>query len=390
MTLRFLTSGESHGPCLTVIVDGLPAGLSLAESDLAVDMARRQGGYGRGARMTKIEQDRAEILGGVANGETTGAPVALRIENADWPNWKDRKVKPITSTRPGHADWAGGIKYGHEDFRTVLERASARETAARVAVGAICKRLLAEVGTSVHSQVIRIGTVRAEPATDLTPEVVERVEASPFRCADPAAEAAMRALVDDAKKRGDTLGGVFEVRATGVVPGLGSYAQWDRKLDGLLAQAVMSIHAIKGVEIGDGFAEAERFGTQAHDAFEIGAGGVVGRATNRAGGTEGGVTNGQPVVVRAAMKPISSTISPQRTVDFATGRAVPTQYQRSDVCAVPAAAVVGEAMVAIVLAQALLDKFGGDTVRDVRASVEAYLAASAYWLRAEEREGEQV
>lgn len=383
MPLRFLTSGESHGPCLTAIVDGLPAGLPLAEDDIAPDLARRQGGYGRGARMTKIEHDRAEILGGLANGATTGGPLALRIENGDWPNWKDRKVKPITSARPGHADWSGGIKYGHEDFRAVLERASARETAARVAVGAVCKRLLAEVGMQVHSQVLKIGTVVAEPAPELTPEVVERIEGSPFRCADPSAEEAMKTLVDQAKKAGDTLGGVFEVRATGVIPGLGSFVQWDRKLDGRLAHAVMSIHAIKGVEIGDGFAEAERLGTQAHDAFEIGEDGTVTRATNRAGGTEGGVTNGQPVVVRAAMKPISSTISPQRTVDFATGEAVPTQYQRSDVCAVPAAAVVGEAMVAIVLAEALLDKFGGDTLRDLKAGVESYLAASSYWLRVE-------
>ena len=386
MSLRFLTSGESHGPCLTAIVDGLPAGLPLSEDDIAPDLARRQGGYGRGARMTKIEHDRAEILGGFANGATTGGPLALRIENGDWPNWKDRQVKPITSARPGHADWSGGIKYGHEDFRLVLERASARETAARVAVGAVCKRLLAEVGIEVHSQVLRIGTVVAEPAPDLTPEVVERIEASPFRCADASADDAMKALVDQAKKAGDTLGGVFEVRATGVIPGLGSFVQWDRKLDGRLAQAVMSIHAIKGVEIGDGFLEAERFGTQAHDGFEIGEGGAVTRATNRAGGTEGGVTNGQPVVVRAAMKPISSTIAPQRTVDFASGKAVPTQYQRSDVCAVPAAAVVGEAMVAIVLAEALLDKFGGDTLRDLKSSVESYLAESAYWLRVEERE----
>ena len=381
MTLRFLTSGESHGPCLLAIVEGLPAGLPLAESDLAADLARRQGGYGRGARMTKIEQDQAEILGGVANGETTGGPLALRIENRDWPNWKDRKVKPITSARPGHADWAGGIKFGQPDFRVILERASARETAARVAVGGVCKRLLGIFGTRVNGQVTRIGSVVAQAAAELTPEVIDRIESSPFRCADPAAEPLMKSLIDEAKKNGDTLGGVFEVRASGVVPGLGSYTQWDRKLDGRLAQAVMSIHAIKGVEVGDGFLSAERFGTQAHDAFEIEGNGAIRRATNRAGGTEGGVTNGQPVVVRAAMKPISSTISPQRTVDFATGQPVPTQDQRSDTCAVPAASVVGEAMVAIVLAEAFLEKFGGDSLRDVRASYDAYLAASEYFLR---------
>lgn len=378
--LRFLTAGESHGPCLTAILEGLPAGLPLSEDDLAVDMARRQGGYGRGGRM-KIERDRAELLGGVAHGETTGGPLALMIENRDWASWKNLNPPPLTVPRPGHADWAGGIKYGHRDFRVVLERASARETAARVAIGSVARKLLAEFGMAVHSQVVQIGTVRARPTEIFTPEVVERIERSPFRCADADAEAAMQALVDEAKQRGDTLGGVFEVAVIGVPPGLGSFVHWDRKLDGRLAQALMSIHAIKGVEMGDGFAEAARFGTQAHDQFYLENGELV-RGTNRAGGTEGGVTNGQPVVARAAMKPISTTISPQRSVDLATGEAGPTQYQRSDVCAVPAAAVVGEAMVAFVMADAFLEKFGGDSVRDVHASLDAYLAASEYWLRA--------
>jgi chorismate synthase len=361
----------------------MPAGLALSEDDLAADLARRQGGYGRGGRM-KIEHDRAEILAGVAAGFTTGGPIALRIENQDWPNWKDRVLPPLTVPRPGHADWAGGVKYGHRDFRVVLERASARETAARVAIGGIAKRLLAEFGMAVHSQVVQIGAVRARPAEDLTPEVVGRIEESPFRCADPEAETAMKALVDDARKRGDTLGGVFEVVVTGVVPGLGSFVHWDRRLDGRLAQALMSIQAIKGVEVGEGFAEAERPGTAAHDQFSTRDGAVV-RGTNRAGGLEGGVTNGQPLVVRAAMKPISTTISPQRSVDLATGAEGPTQYQRSDVCAVPAAAVVGEAMVAFVVADAFLEKLGGDSVRDIRANLQSYVAASDYWLRVSER-----
>ena len=378
--LRFLTAGESHGPCLTAIVEGLPAGLPLSEDDLAADLLRRQGGYGRGNRM-KIEQDRAEILAGLANGETTGGPLALRIENRDWANWKDRRLPALTAPRPGHADWAGGIKYGHRDLRLVLERASARETAARVAVGGIARKLLAAFGMQVRSQVLGIGTVRARPAEEYTPDVVERIEASLFRCADAESAEAMRALVDEARERGDTLGGVFEVAVLGVVPGLGSFTQWDRRLDGRLAQAVMSIHAIKGVEVGDGFAEAARLGTRAHDQFYLRDGGVV-RGSNLAGGTEGGVSNGQPLVVRAAMKPISTTLTPQHSVDLATGVEQPARYQRSDVCAVPAAAVVGEAMVAIVVADAFLEKFAGDSVRDIRANLRGYLDASGYWLRA--------
>lgn len=376
---RFLTAGESHGPCLTAVVEGLPAGLPLSEDDLAGDLARRQGGYGRGGRM-RIEHDHAEILAGVAAGRTTGGPVALRIENRDWPNWKGTTPPALTVPRPGHADWAGGIKYGHEDLRVILERASARETAARVAVGAVAKRLLAELGMVVHSQVVRIGSVVATPADEYSDETVARIEASPFRCADAEADEAMKAMVDAAHKLGETLGGVFEVTVLGVIPGLGSHVHWDRKLDGRLAQAVMSIQAIKGVEIGDGFAVAQRPGTQAHDAFALTDEGIV-RGSNHAGGTEGGVTNGQPIVVRAAMKPIATTVSPQRSVDLATGESGPTQYQRSDVCAVPAAAVVGEAMVAIVVADAVLEKFAGDSMRDLRASVASYLGASEYWTR---------
>ncbi len=381
--LRFLTAGESHGPCLTAIVEGLPAGLPLTEDDLAADLARRQGGYGRGGRMA-IERDRAEILGGVAHGETTGGPLALRIENKDWPNWKDRALPPLTAPRPGHADWAGGVKYGQKDFRDVLERASARETAARVAVGAVARRLLAELGVAVHSQVTQIGAVRARAAEEYTPEALARIEESPVRCADPAADEAMRAAIDEAREHGETLGGVFEVAALGVVAGLGSHVHWDRRIDGRLAQALMSIQAIKGVEVGDGFALAQVPGTKAHDQFYARGGRLV-RGSNHAGGVEGGVTNGQPVVVRAAMKPIATTLTPQHSVNLATGLEGPARYQRSDICAVPAAAVVGEAMVAFVLAEAYLDKFGGDSLRDIRANVASYLAASSYWLRVDER-----
>ncbi len=324
----------------------------------------------------KIESDRAEILGGVWRGRTTGGPIALRIENRDWPNWKDKEYElpRMTVPRPGHADLAGLLKYGLDDIRPVLERASARETAMRVAIGAIAKRLLAEFGIVIRSQVLQIGTAKATPGDLSDPAVVERVEASSVRVADPESEERLRAAIDAAKERHDTLGGVFEVVAFGVMPGLGSYVQWDRKLDGRLAQAVMSIHAIKAVAIGDGFVAGERYGTEAHDGMTMRRGRLE-RLTNRAGGLEGGVTNGQPVVVRAVKKPISTTATPQPTVDLATGQDVPSQYVRSDVCAVPAAAVIGEAMVAYVLADALLEKFGGDSLDEVRRHVEAFLAS---------------
>ncbi|MBI2942429.1 MAG: chorismate synthase [Chloroflexi bacterium] len=373
--LRFLTAGESHGPGLTGIVDGLPAGLALAEEDLARDLARRQLGYGRGGRM-KIEQDRAEIRGGVAKGLTTGGPIALWIENRDWPNWKDRELERLTVPRPGHADLAGVMKYLLDDTRIVLERASARETAMRVAVGAVARRLLAEFGVSIRSQVLQIGPARAVPGDLADPAVVERVEASAVRAADPASEDRLRAAVDAAKARQDTVGGVFEVIAFGVIPGLGSHVQWDRKLDGRLAQALMSIQAVKAVAIGDGFEVGGRYGTEAHDGMTA-RDGTIRRLTNRAGGIEGGMTNGEPVVVRVVKKPISTTAAPQPTVDLATLADVPSQYIRSDVCAVPAAAVVGEAAVAWVLADALLEKLGGDSVREIHANLESYLAQLA-------------
>ena len=377
MGLRWLTAGESHGPCLTGILDGMPAGVALSPDDLARDLWRRQQGYGRGGRM-KIESDQAEIVGGVWRGVTTGGPIALRIENRDWPNWKDKEydLPRMTVPRPGHADLAGLQKYGIDDIRPVLERASARETAMRVAIGAVAKKLLAEFGIVIRSQVLQIGRAKATPGDLSDSEVVERIEASSVRVADPDSEERLRAEIDCAKDKHDTLGGVFEVVAFGVMPGLGSHVQWDRKLDGRLAQAVMSIQAIKAVAIGDGFLAGERFGTEAHDGMTM-CGGKIHRLTNRAGGLEGGITNGQPVVVRAVKKPISTTAAPQPTVDLSSHEDVPSQYVRSDVCAVPAAAVIGEAMVAYVLGDALLDKFGGDNVAEIRRNVDSFVRSLA-------------
>ena len=376
--LRFLTAGESHGPCLLGIVEGMPAGLPLSESDIKLDLARRQKGYGRGGRM-QIEQDEASILSGVAGGITTGAPIALQIENRDWPQWQGRVLPPLVVPRPGHADLAGAEKYGHRDFRLVLERASARETAMRVAVGAVARRLLAEVGVLVASQVVAIGGVAAAAADLSRPEAREQAEASPVRCPDAEATRQMILAIDEARARGDSLGGIFEVQAHGVPMGLGSYVHWDRRLDGRLAQALMSIPAIKGVEIGLGFASATTPGLALHDEIFPGPNGPE-RRTNRAGGLEGGVTNGQPVVLRAAMKPIPTTVTPLRSVNMVTGEAAATEYQRSDVCAVPAAAVVGEAMVAWVLAEALLEKHSADSLADLKASLERSRSLpAAYW-----------
>lgn len=382
MALRWMTAGESHGPCLIGLLDGMPTGVSLSADDLARDLWRRQQGYGRGGRM-KIESDRAEILSGVWRGKTTGGPISLRVENRDWPNWKDKEYElpRMTVPRPGHADLAGLYKYGQDDIRPILERASARETTMRVALGGVAKRLLGEFGIVIRSQVLQIGAAKATPADLADPAVVERVEASSVRVADPESEERLRAAIDAAKERHDTLGGVFEVVAFGVMPGLGSHVQWDRKLDGRLAQAVMSIQAIKAVAIGEGFEEGERYGTEAHDELTA-RNGVVERLTNRAGGLEGGITNGSPVVIRAVKKPISTTARPQSTVDLATLEDVPSQYVRSDVSAVPAAAVIGEAMVALVLADALLEKFGGDNVSEIRNNVDGFLASLGQAVRA--------
>jgi chorismate synthase len=359
--LRFLTAGESHGPCLTAIVEGLPAGLPLSAADIDHDLGRRQRGYGRGGRQ-QIEQDRAEILSGIARGKTLGAPLALCIRNRDWENWRDRQVPKWSVPRPGHADLAGGTKYRLCDLRLVAERASARETAARVAVGAVARRLLSEFGITVGSYVVEIGGVVAN-IPDLEPEKLwQEAETSDVRCPDEQSTARMHDRIDRAREEGDSVGGVVVIGATGLPVGLGSYVHWDRRLDGSLAGAVMSIPAIKGVEIGPAFDNARRSGTQVHDEILPGT-----RSTNRAGGLEGGVTNGQPLVIRAAMKPIPTTLTPLQSVNLETGKPATTQYTRSDVCAVPAAAVVGEAMVAWVLVEALVAKLGGDSVSEMRA-----------------------
>ena len=367
--LRFLTAGESHGPCLTAIVDGLPAGIVIDTAAINRELSRRQGGYGRGGRM-RIEKDRMEILAGVINGKTTGAPVALRIENQDWANWREHwatnDLPGLTVPRPGHADYAGMIKYGIPDARPILERASARETAARVAIGALVKQLLAEFAIRIGSYVERIGAVKAQ-IPDLPPEEIWKLaEESDVHSPDPVTTALMQAEIDAARAAGDTRGGVFVVIATGVPVGLGSHIQWDRRLDAQLAQALVSIPAVKGAEIGDAFENAAKSGREVHDEL-FPDGTAVRRVTNRAGGIEGGMTNGAPIVVRAAVKPIPSVLTPLRSVDLTTGKSALTEYQRSDVCVVPAAAVVGEAMLAWVLAAALVEKLGGDSVVEMRA-----------------------
>lgn len=377
MTLRFLTAGESHGPGLTAIVEGLPAGLALSETDISVDLHRRQRGYGRGGRQ-KIETDRAQITAGVSAGLTIGSPLALWIENRDWPNWHGHSVPAWRVPRPGHADLAGGHKYRLDDMRLIAERASARETAARVAISAVCRRLLVECGISIGSYVLELGSIVAR-APDLAPaELWTLADSSDVRCPDPDAAEAMRGAIDAAREAGDSLGGIFVVGATGMPPGLGSHVHWDRRLDGRIAQAIMSIPAIKGVEIGPAFANARRRGTAVHDAIvpvEDAAGnwsGRVARPTNLAGGLEGGMTTGEPIVIRAAMKPIPTTVSPQSSVNLSTGRTASTEYQRSDVCAVPAASIVAEAMLAWTLAEALLEKVGGDSMVEVRYNLEGY------------------
>lgn len=375
MALRFLTAGESHGPALTAIIEGLPAGLPLSAEDIDRDLARRQQGYGRGGRMA-IERDRVQITGGVMAGQTIGAPVSLIVENRDWANWQGREAPAWTVPRPGHADLAGAIKYGLADMRWVAERASARETTMRVAVGAVCKQLLRMLRIEVGSYVAELGGVSATVPDLPWPELWSLAEASDVRCPDAAAAERMRAEIDAARQAGDSLGGVLLVAAIGVPVGLGSHVHWDRRLDARLAQAIMSIPAIKGVEIGPAFANARLRGTEVHDALypaAVGdaarAGGVI-RRTNRAGGVEGGMSNGEPIVIRAAMKPIPTTLAPQPSVDRTTGQATETQYQRSDVCALPAACIVAEAMLAWVLADAVLEKFGGDSMAELLQRVQ--------------------
>jgi chorismate synthase len=387
--LRFLTAGESHGEALVAIVDGLPAGLALSREDIDRHLRRRQAGYGRGRRMA-IESDAVEIISGVRHGVTIGSPVAVLIRNKDWVNWQwtmavdeeppasagGARRAPVTRPRPGHADLAGAIKYGHSDLRNVLERASARETAARVAAGACARTLLERLGIRIASHVTAIGGASAERRQPLPFAAIAAIaDDERVRCEDPALAERMMAAIDEAKAAGDTLGGAFEVVANGVPPGLGSYAQWDRRLDARLAYALMSIPAVKAVEIGDGVAAAALPGSQVHDAILPAADPArpdrLARPTNRAGGLEGGVTNGEDVRVTGYLKPIATLMSPLPSVDLRTGQDVPAAIERSDTCAVPAAAVIGEAVVALVLAEALLDSFGGDTVEGIARNLDS-------------------
>lgn len=404
--LRWLTSGESHGPSLVGVMEGLPAGVELTTADIQAALARRRLGYGRGARM-KFEQDVVRVLGGLRHGVTQGGPLAIEIGNTEWPKWTEvmspdpvdqgallvdagtgdvREVarnKKLTRPRPGHADLVGMRKYGFDDARPVLERASARETAARVALGVAAARFLEQaVGVRLVSHVVAIGAAEVPDGTVLaTPDDVARLDADPVRCLDGATSAAMVAEIDAAHKDGDTLGGVVEVLAYGVPSGLGSYVQGDRRLDARLAGALMGIQAIKGVEVGDGFRTARRRGSAAHDEIVRGADGRVERLTNRAGGIEGGMSNGEVLRVRAAMKPISTVPRALKTIDTVTGEAATANHQRSDVCAVPPAAVVAEVMVALVLAEAVVEKFGGDSVAEVARNARAYLEAIPELLR---------
>jgi chorismate synthase len=379
MSFRFVTSGESHGPGLTAIVEGLPAGLELRPEDIDRDLARRQLGHGRGGRM-KIEKDRADVLSGVRHGKTLGSPVTLRVNNRDYQNWEERmnpwpveaEIDEVHLPRPGHADLAGVMKYGFTDVRNVLERASARETAARVAAGALAKALLRELGVTVLSHVTQIGSVTAPERDDLTPADFEGVDESPVRCLDGDASDAMVAEIDVARKANESLGGIYEVIAFGLVPGIGSHISWEERLDGRLAGAIMSIQAMKGVGIGDGFELAGRVGSQSHDEIFWSEEQGFFRETNRAGGIEGGMTTGDPVVVRAAMKPLPTLTKPLRSVDLATKAPAAALRERTDSCTVPAAGVVGEAMVALVLAAAYREKLGGDHVDDTTAALRAY------------------
>jgi len=396
---RFITAGESHGPMLGVVVEGVPAGLALTEDDLAVDLARRQRGYGRGARQT-IEQDRARILSGVRHGRTLGSPILLELDNRDWANWTrvmqvgplsgeeaaeleamtaegNRRAQPITAVRPGHADLAGALKYGFDDVRNVLERSSARETAARVAAGGVARAFLRELGIEVWSFTAEVGGVAVDPAR--TTRTREEADASPLRCPDPDAETAMIERIDEARAAGDTVGGVFEVVVHGAPIGLGSYVHWDRRLDAALAAAVMGINIVKGVEFGLGFEQTRRFGSQVHDVIEgRRADGTWVHRTNNAGGLTGGVTNGEPIVIRGAVKPISTLARPLPTADLRTGEPVDkAHYERSDISVVPAAGVIGEAMVMLTLAAFVLEKTGGDSMSEVAGNLARYRARIA-------------
>ena len=378
--LRYLTSGESHGPQLTVIIEGLPSGLEISEDDLRRDLARRQGGHGRGGRQ-KIETDFARIVSGVRGGFTIGSPVTLVLENKDHVNWTAEMTaskegfapKPVTKLRPGHADLAGALKYGHTDIRNVLERSSARETATRVAAGGLARKLLGNFGIEILSFTQSIGTVDiGYDGVNPDTVTVDEIEASPVRCPDPEASKRMVAEIDEVGEKGDTLGGTFRIIARGVPLGLGSYVHWDRKLDGRLAQAVLSINAIKAVEFGAGFGGAARRGSQFHDEIDYQDGRFRHR-TNRAGGLTGGVTNGEPIDLRVAIKPISTMKTPLPSIDLNTKEKVQAHYERSDVCVVPAAGVIGEAVVALTLADAFLEKFGGDSMPELERNHRSYI-----------------
>ena len=386
--LRWITAGESHGPELVAVLEGLPAGIAITTKDVQDALARRRLGYGRGARM-KFEQDEVSLSGGVRHGQTMGGPVAITVANTEWPKWQDvmsadpvdeskltgARAEPLTRPRPGHADFTGMQKYGFLDSRPVLERASARETAARVALGAVASSFLKSLGIELVTHTVGIGPVMAGVELDLPkPSDLEAIDADPMRCFDGELSALMVAEVDECHKDGDTLGGVVETLVYGLPPGLGSFVHWDRRLDSQLAGALMGIQAIKGVEVGDGFETAKRRGSVAHDEMQRDNQGVVRRLTDRAGGIEGGMSNGEILRVRAAMKPISTIPKALATIDVATGEAAKAHHQRSDVCAVPAAGIVAEAMVALVLANSVLEKFGGDSLDETKRNLQSYLA----------------
>lgn len=389
--LRFTTAGESHGPALISILEGAPAGIPLLTADIDADLARRQQGYGRGRRM-QIEKDQVELLSGVRAGYTIGSPIAMLIRNRDWKNWQDimdpapnetdpeARKRSVTRPRPGHADLPGMLKYDREDARDILERASARETTARVAAGAICRKLLSEIGVTIASHIVELGGVRAE-VSNLPADINDSADASPLRTLDSKAEEEMIARIDAAKKDGDTLGGVCEVVCRGLPVGLGSHVSWDRKLDGRIGAAMMSIPAVKGVGIGMGFEASRLRGSQVHDEIhgtsDRNRTGDIARRTNNAGGLEGGMTNGEPLIVRVAMKPISTLMKPLATVEMKTGEAASAVAERSDVTAVPAMAVIAEAMLAFVVAQAVLEKFGGDSLAEIQRNLDGYLARIA-------------
>jgi chorismate synthase len=387
--LRWITAGESHGPELVAVLEGLPAGIEITTADVQAALARRRLGYGRGARM-KFEQDEVSLSGGVRHGLTMGGPVAITVANTEWPKWQDvmsadpvepekltgARAEALTRPRPGHADFTGMQKYGFLDSRPVLERASARETAARVALGAVASSFLNQLGIELVTHTVGIGPVMASADLPVpTPSDVEMLDADPMRCFNPEVSAAMVAEVDECHKDGDTLGGVVETLVYGLPPGLGTFVHWDRRLDSQLAAALMGIQAIKGVEVGDGFETAKRRGSVAHDEIERDSDGIVRRLSHRAGGVEGGMSNGEVLRVRAAMKPISTIPKALATIDVATGEAAKAHHQRSDVCAVPAAGVVAEAMVALVIANSVLEKFGGDSVAETKRNLESYLAS---------------